>query len=81
MHRAQIILEKWQYDALRSRAECDGRSVSEMVREAVDAYLGRARTVGSGGLAAIRGIGADASATGRTHDRYLYPLPTKRRRR
>jgi hypothetical protein len=80
MHRAQIILEKWQYDALRSRSECDGRSISEMVREAVDAYLAGNRASGPQGLADIRGIGTDGKATGRQHDRYLYASPKRRRR-
>jgi hypothetical protein len=82
MHRTQILLEKWQYDALKARAERAGRSLSDFVREAVSAYLGEAgvATDAPSGLDAVAGIGSDREATGRTHDRFLYN-PRKGRRR
>lgn len=50
MHRAQLNLEEWQMEALRTRAEGEGRSVSDLVREAVAEYLaepqaGKGRTI------------------------------------
>lgn len=81
MQRAQVILENWQYDTLKARSEKDGRSFSEVVREAVSLYLGRAPRATNDPLDAIAGIGADPGESGRTHDRYLYRTPTKARTR
>jgi plasmid stability protein len=71
MHRTQIILEDWQYETLRARAQQEGRSLSAVVREILHHALdgsGRPR----GRLRAIEGIAEDRSAYGRTHDRFLY---------
>ncbi len=32
MHRTELLLEDWQYEALRGRAEREGRSLSALVR-------------------------------------------------
>jgi hypothetical protein len=71
MHRTQIILEEWQYQTLRARAEQEGRSISELVRN----LLAKALTQSpprKGRIKAIEGIGEDRSAYGRAHDRLLY---------
>ena len=39
MHRSQILLEQEQYQALSSIAKREGRSISALVREALDQYL------------------------------------------
>lgn len=73
-HRTQISLEDWQYESLKARGEREGRSLSDMIREAVSEYLvdetqpstGRAR------LDRIRGIASDPEIAGRDHDRVLY---------
>jgi plasmid stability protein len=71
MRRTQIILEEWQYQTLRSRADQQGRSVSDLVREILRNALvpppQKERR-----LSAIEGIGQDPSARGREHDRFLY---------
>lgn len=79
MHRAQVILEKWQYDTLKARSEQDGRSVSDVVREAVSLYLGRAPKDRLDPLDAVAGIGADPEESGRRHDRDVSRPTTKRR--
>ncbi len=40
-HRAQILLEKEQHEALQRIAEDDRRSLSELMREIVRAYLAK----------------------------------------
>ena len=74
MHRTQLLIEDWQYQALRARAEREGRSLSDLVRELLATALAgppqapapRRR------LAEIEGIGEDSSAYGDDHDRHLY---------
>ncbi|MEJ2597252.1 MAG: ribbon-helix-helix protein, CopG family [Anaerolineales bacterium] len=39
MHRAQILLDPEQHDALAEIAQRDGTSISEIVRTAVNAWL------------------------------------------
>lgn len=71
MRRTQMLLEEWQYQTLRARAEREGRSISEVVREILRVSLERPSTRKSK-LTSIEGVGADASASGRGHDGYLY---------
>lgn len=72
--RTQISLEGWQYESLKARSEREERSLSDLVREAVSAYLAErsAPPAGRGRLDRIRGIGSDPEAAGRDHDRLLY---------
>lgn len=39
LYRTQILLERTQHDSLRELAAAEGRSVSDVVREAVAEYL------------------------------------------
>ena len=71
MRRTQIMLEDWQYEALKAQAERQGRSMSELLREMLDASLGK-EPARAPGLEDIRGIGADSKASGRRHDEFLY---------
>jgi hypothetical protein len=71
MHRTQLMLEDWQYEALRARAEREGRSLSDLVREILANALGRPPRAGSR-LETIEGVGEDGAAYGREHDRFLY---------
>jgi len=71
MHRTQILLDDWQYSALKSRAEREGRSMSELLRELISQQLGEAAP-GRLDLKNIRGVGEDRAAYGREHDRFLY---------
>jgi len=72
MHRTQLLLEDWQYEALRGRAEREGRSLSALVRDILGASLTMSSPAARGGLDAIAGIGEDALAHGERHDQYLY---------
>jgi hypothetical protein len=73
MHRTQILLEKSQYDTLKSLCERKGVSLSNVVREAVALYLRTGAKKGAPSLDDIEGIGNDPDATGRKHDAHLYP--------
>ncbi len=59
MHRAQINLEDWQYQKLRSLARHLRRSISAVVREIVAGHFDsdRKRTRFERGLGEIAGIG------------------------
>jgi hypothetical protein len=72
MHRTQLILEPWQYDALRAMADKEGESISGLVRRALTAFLGRAPTRRKARLDDIEGLFDDPGASGREHDRFLY---------
>ena len=77
MQRTQILLDDWQYEALKARAQREGRSMSELLRRILDAHLGKssARTLR---LADIRAVGEDRTARGRDHDRFLYGKGARR---
>jgi plasmid stability protein len=72
MHKTQVVLEDWQYEALRTLAEQEHRSISDVVREILTRYLVGNHEIARQRLAAMEGIGADARATGEGHDAFLY---------
>lgn len=72
MHRTQLMLDEWQYQALRARAEQEGRSLSELVREILSTALAQQQPRSENRLEAIEGVGEDAAAYGREHDHFLY---------
>jgi len=72
MHRTQILLEQWQYETLRSRAEREGRSLSSLIRELLRTSLVHTGSQSGAGLDAMEGVGEDSAAYGDNHDRYLY---------
>lgn len=76
--RTQILLEDWQHGALKSLAESEGVSMSDVVRRIVTEHL-RPRPARGKGLKAIAGLGRDAKAAGRDHDRWLYGLVRSKR--
>jgi hypothetical protein len=71
MHRTQLNLDDWQYDALNARSEREGRSVSDLVREAVAEYLVEEDVEPGSRLADLKGLGHDPGGAGRNHDRLL----------
>jgi hypothetical protein len=71
MHKTYIILEDWQYEALRSLAEREQRSIFALVRELLAGHHESARRR----LTTIEDLGADADATGQEHDTFLYRTP------
>jgi plasmid stability protein len=72
MHKTHIILEDWQYEALRTLAAREHRSISELVREMLTRHLVENHEAARQRLAAMEGIGADVHATGQEHDAFLY---------
>lgn len=70
-HRTQVLLEDWQYGALKDLAESQGASLSAMVRRLLTAQL-RPQSTRRKGLQVIAGIGRDSQATGKDHDQWLY---------
>jgi len=74
MHRTQIQLEDRQYVALKAQARREYRSLSQLIRHAVDLLLGRELTTGSKPpLSDICGIAVDPHGpSGRDHDKVLY---------
>lgn len=70
-HRTQLLLESWQYSALKALAEREGVSISDLVRGILSRRL-RPRSTRRRGLQAVAGIGRDRKASGRDHDRWLY---------
>jgi hypothetical protein len=72
MHRTQILIEEWQYEALRTRAERESRSLSDLIREILRTSLASPAPHAKRRLGEIEGIGEDAGTYGEDHDRYLY---------
>jgi len=72
MQRTQVMFEDWQIQALRSRADRERKSVSAVVREAVDAFFGQHRAESTPALARIDGVADKPGRYGRDHDRALY---------
>ncbi len=70
-HRTQLLLEPWQYGALKTLAQREGVSISDLVRKLLTRQL-RPRPRERQGLQTIAGIGRDRKASGRHHDRWLY---------
>lgn len=76
MIRTQILLSSAQAEALRRTAAADGRSMAELVRDAVDAWLrqhgdGRREGVARRSVAALGRYGSGVRDLGSAHDRYL----------
>ena len=68
------MLEKRQYEKLKARARREDKSLSELIRLAVDRFLGLEKAgPSSGNLKAIRALGSDPGGpSGREHDKTLY---------
>lgn len=74
LHRAQILLEEWQYQAVKSQAERQGVSMSYWLRGLLSQKI-IAQTPGKSskklGLLSIKGIGS-SDTSGVDHDSILY---------
>jgi hypothetical protein len=69
MHRTQILLDEWQYDALKARADREGRSISSLLRDMVSLHLGRRE---GEKLELMEGVAEGPPDLAAEHDRYLY---------
>ena len=72
MHKKQVVLEDWKYEALQILAEQEHRSISDLVREMLTRYLVGNHEIARQRLAAMERIGNDAHATSEDHDACLY---------
>ena len=83
MHRTQLMLEEWQYEALKAMAGSEGKSLSAVVRAILTGHLHKSRKQSRTDLGDIEGLFSDANAVGRDHDRFLRDEPGEggRRRR
>lgn len=78
MHRAQLLLEEWQYEQLKSEAESRDESISKVVRDILGEYLRKRSEQGRSRLAGICGIAdGPAEAIGLDHDHHLYGAPKR----
>lgn len=77
MHRTQILLEERQYAALKSWGKRADKSLSEVIRTAVDRLLEaeKPKRRGASKLKALCGKFSDPGLSGRDHDRVLYGGP------
>jgi Arc/MetJ-type ribon-helix-helix transcriptional regulator len=76
MVRTQVLLSPEQAEALRLTAAAEGRSMADLVREAVDAWLrqrgqGRREGVARRSVAALGRYGSGERDLGSAHDRHL----------
>jgi plasmid stability protein len=76
-HRTQLLLDDWQYEALKARSEREGESMSGMVRQVLTEYLTKERVTGRDKLFELQGIAADRQFSGEDHDVILYGAPKK----
>lgn len=75
VHRTQILLEERQYAALKALARRAGRSLSEIIRSAVDEMLGERPLTHRKGLSRICALARDPNGpSGKDHDAQLYGL-------
>ena len=80
MKRTNIVLEEWQYQYLKDRAEREGKSISALIRELIEAAM---RPVEKGLkddpifqiVGMFRGGRKDVAEK---HDEYLYTLEERR---
>ncbi len=77
MHRTQILLDEVQHEALKSLATRTGRSVSQLLREAVDLLL-KAKRGSAPSLDDVSGMVSDSTFRGEDHDAHLYGAKKKR---
>jgi len=75
MHRTQVLLEEQQYVVLRNRAQREGRSLGELIRELIEVGLRASQQPGgkpAQGIASLRGLLDDPGFEAKDHDRTLY---------
>jgi hypothetical protein len=74
VHRTQILLEDRQYSALKAWSRKSGKGLGELVRQAIDRFLGQSPPASGGSkLSSIRGLAIDPKGpSGRDHDQVLY---------
>lgn len=72
MHRTQLLLDDWQYDALKAQARGARRSLSDLVRQIVSAHLAAGAARAENRWDGIEGVAEGPADLGAGHDGYLY---------
>ena len=82
MHRTQLSLESWQYEALKARARREGKSLAAVVRDILSSHLETDARRAAQRLEQVAGVAEGPADLGAGHDRYLYgpPRSTSRKR-
>jgi hypothetical protein len=75
MHRTQLLLDDGQYQTLKSLADAQGRSLSDLVREIVAAHLKGQPARAARRLSEIAGVAEGPPDGAAEHDHYLYGWP------
>ena len=79
MHRTQLMLEEAQYARLKAESERSGRSIADLVREAIDARWGSSsRDELLRALDASAGAWSDLDVDGETYVERIRPGLGKR---
>lgn len=66
------MFEDWQYERLQGIAQCEGKSLSALVREIVEQHLEERSRRAKKLLKEITGIAEGPADLGENHDHYLY---------
>ncbi|MBI4617139.1 MAG: ribbon-helix-helix domain-containing protein [Planctomycetes bacterium] len=74
MHRTQVYLEEAHYQALRSRARREGKTIAALIREMLDRYLAPGGAAGGPDpFDRVIGVGkGDGAAVAENYEEYLY---------
>lgn len=74
MRQTNINLEEWQYHHVKELAEREGKSISQIIRELIDALFElREGEIEKDPIFEIIGMGrGESSGVAREHDKFLY---------
>lgn len=75
MHRTQVLLEEQQYIILRNRAQREGKSLGELIRDLIAVGLQASQRTGRRGgqsLSSLKGLIDDPDFDAKDHDSALY---------
>ncbi len=74
MRQTNISLEEWQYHHVKELAEREGKSISQIIRELIDALFElREGEIEKDPIFEIIGMGrGEGSGVAREHDKFLY---------
>ena len=70
--RAQICLEPWQHQELKSMSRKTGKSISQIVRECLSSSLTRPSSKKDSLYSIVGMFEGEASNVGERHDEYIY---------
>lgn len=79
MKRTNISLKTWQYEYLKERAEREGESMSELIRQMIsEAAQETHQNSGSDAIHDVVGMAeSDEQTVSREHDKHIYTSETE----